>query len=344
MDFLKNKKVLYIGQSFFGYELEIKSMLESMGAIVDYYNERPSNTFWTKVFIRINAKQLINSKIKAYYDEILSKIQNIQYDYVFIVKIETIDKQILERLKANQKNAKFFLYMWDSIKNYKGKEKLLSYFDKSFSFDSDDVKTYNELIFLPLFYIPIYEKIKTQKIIYDICFIGSGHSDRYKLISEIKKRSTELGLSFYSFFFLQSKNIFLFRKLFDKRMQNAKIDDFSFISLSQEETLDIISQSKVVVDIEHPGQVGLTMRTLEMLGCQKKLITTNKSVKNYDFYNENNILVVDRNNIKFNKTFFELPYQKLSKDIYEKYSLKSWIKTIFSEDQLNTRGTDDTNF
>ncbi len=90
--------------------------------------------------------------------------------------------------------------MWDSIKNYKGKEKLLSYFDKSFSFDSDDVKIYKELIFLPLFYIPIYEKIKTQKIIYDICFIGSGHSDRYKLISEIKKKSIELGLSFiYSF-------------------------------------------------------------------------------------------------------------------------------------------------
>ncbi len=86
-------------------------------------------------------------------------------------------------------------------------------------------------------------------------------------------------------------------------MRDAKIDDFSFTSLSQEETLDIISQSKVVVDIEHPGQVGLTMRTLEMLGCQKKLITTNKSVREYDFYNEDNILVVERNNIKLNKSF-----------------------------------------
>jgi len=331
MNLLKNKKVLYIGQRFFGYEYEIKIMLESMGAIVDYYDERPSNTFWTKVFIRLNTKRLIDSKIQAYYNEILKKIENIQYDYVFIVKIETIDKQILEKLKASQKNAKFLLYMWDSIKNYKGKEKLLSYFDKSFSFDNEDAKTYKELIFLPLFYIPMYENIKTKKIIYDICFIGSGHSDRYSVVHKIMGQASKFGLTAYTFFFLQSKKLYTVRKLFDKRMKNANIDEFSFHPLKQKEIVDIISQSNVVVDIEHPSQNGLTMRTIEMLGAHKKLITTNKNIMNYDFYNTNNIYVIERNNLEIRKDFFDIPYQPLDKNIYDKYSLYEWIKTIFAE-------------
>jgi len=244
---------------------------------------------------------------------------------------QKLKKFILEKLKESQKDAKFVLYLWDSIKNYKGKHELLPYFDKAFSFDSSDVKKYKGLIFLPLFYIPAYEKTTKSEIKYDLCFIGSGHSDRYKIISNIKRKSSELGLSVFCFLFLHSKIVFLFRKYFDKRMNNANIKEFSFFSLTQQEAIDIISQSNVVLDIEHPGQVGLTMRTIEMVGCEKKLITTNQSIKDYDFYNENNIYIMDRVDPEINKTFFLVPYQKLNNYIYNKYSLNNWLETIFSE-------------
>ena len=35
-----------------------------------------------------------------------------------------------------------------------------------------------------------------------------------------------------------------------------------------------------------------------MIGLKKKLITTNKDIVNYDFYNSNNIMVVDRANFQ----------------------------------------------
>ena len=45
---------------------------------------------------------------------------------------------------------------------------------------------------------------------------------------------------------------------------------------------DIVSlykESEVILDINHPGQNGLTMRTFEALGAGKKLITTNTEIK-----------------------------------------------------------------
>ena len=331
MEPLKGKKILYIGVSTFNYEKEIKAGLERLGASVDYFDERPANDFWTKVFLRLKLKKLIQSKIDTYYSEIFKKTKNIQYDYVFIIKLETIDNNILEQLKSKQKNAIFILYLWDSIKNYKGKEKLLPYFDRAFSFDSSDTREFNSLKFLPLFYIPSYAKTNDVESInyYDLCFIGTGHSDRYKVVKEIKKEAAKINLTTYSFFYLQSKLIFWFRKFFDRGMRVAQFSDFSFTSLNQQQVFNKIKQSKIIIDIEHQGQVGLTMRTIEMIGSKKKLLTTNQSIKDYDFYNENNICVVDRGKPTLDINFFQTPYLELDNDIYEKYSLSSWLKNIF---------------
>ncbi|MDX8380847.1 MAG: hypothetical protein R8M14_01895 [Ghiorsea sp.] len=335
MSNLKNKKILFIRPCFFGYEKEIENMMVSMGASVDCYNERPSNSFWMKVLIRLKLQSLIKTLIKRHYDSILNDIQSVNYDYVFIIKLETINKGILKKLKASQKEAEFILYLWDSIRNYKGKERLLPFFDKSYSFDKVDVNRHAKLELLPLFYIPLYEQASADHFEYDVCFAGSGHSDRYKQIKEVKECIKALGLNMYSYIYLPSKWIFYVRKLFDSRMRKASIVDFSFSSLSQNQIMDIVTKSKAVLDIEHPGQTGLTMRTIEMLGLKKKMITTNASVKEYDFYNANNICVINRNNVELNKKFINSPYVELDTNIYEKYSLKNWLATIFDEKTFN---------
>lgn len=336
---LKGKKILYIGVSTFSYEKEIKAGLERLGAFVDYYDERPANDFWTKVFLRLKLKKLIQSKVNSHYSNILKKSESINYDYVFIIKLETIDVGILEQLKNNQKEAAFILYLWDSIQNYKGKEELLPYFDKAFSFDNSDTKKYKALDFLPLFYIPSYVANPVKNTLrYDLCFIGTGHSDRFQLVKKIEKVSAVNKLSIYSFFYLQNQLIFWFRKLFDKKLRFAHLSDFSFSSLSQKQVFDKIMESKVIIDIEHQGQVGLTMRTIEMIGSQKKLLTTNRHIKNYDFYNENNICIVDREKPNLHIDFFQTPYLELDKNIYEKYSLDSWLKNIFLQQYNLNKG------
>ena len=91
---------------------------------------------------------------------------------------------------------------------------------------------------------------------------------------------------------------------------------------------EIYDQAKCVIDIESAKQCGLTMRTIEMIGLRKKLITTNKDIVNYDFYHEDNILVVDRNNFVLDEAFIDRPYYHLDEQIYEKYSLSHGIMEV----------------
>jgi hypothetical protein len=77
---LNNKNVLFISPKFFGYELEIKKELESQGARVDYYDERPKNSAFMKALIRLNLKKIIAKQIDRYYQNILIKAEEKKYD------------------------------------------------------------------------------------------------------------------------------------------------------------------------------------------------------------------------------------------------------------------------
>ena len=70
------------------------------------------------------------------------------------------------------------------------------------------------------------------------------------------------------------------------------------------------------------------MRTIEILGLKRKFITTNKDIVNYDFYNPNNIMVIDREQPQIDFNFFDLPYEELDDNLYNKYSLKNWILEV----------------
>jgi hypothetical protein len=86
----------------------------------------------------------------------------------------------------------------------------------------------------------------------------------------------------------------------------------------------------VVVDIQHPRNNGLTMRVFEVLGKRKKIITTNITIKEYDFFNDKNICVVDRNNPIIDLDFFNTDNTIMPDHLYYKYSFYGWLEDIFS--------------
>ena len=330
MSNLEGKKVLLIAAKLFNYEKEIHAELESQGATVSRYDQRPANDFLTKVFIRLNMRLFIQKKIDNYYKKIINETSKVEYDYIFLVSPEAIDVTTLQKIKNVQKNAKVFIYMWDSIKNKKQALSLLSLSDKFFTFDSTDIAINNKIKFLPLFYIRDYAKITVQKKpLYDIAFIGTIHSDRYKIVKKIEKIAIENNLSIYFYFYSPSRLLFWIKKLTDKNFWIINEKDISYRPLSKDDILEVIQNTKSVIDIEHPSQNGLTMRTIEMLGAKRKLITTNKNIKDYDFYNSSNILIIDRDEVIINKDFFDVDFQNLNSEVAQKYSLNQWIKKIF---------------
>ncbi len=76
------------------------------------------------------------------------------YDYVIVLKGESLDKKNLLKFKNKFKNAQFIYYAWDSIKNYPHIQEYLNLFDRVFTFDDNDAREYDFMdhchYFIPL--------------------------------------------------------------------------------------------------------------------------------------------------------------------------------------------------
>ena len=92
---------------------------------------------------------------------------------------------------------------------------------------------------------------------------------------------------------------------------------------------DLIKKSKIIIEVQRKEQIGLSFRVFEALGHHKKLVTTNADVVNYDFYNPQNILVVDEDNIQIPDDFVTSEYIPIDDNILDQYRLKHWVKRVF---------------
>lgn len=326
---IKDKRILFLAPSFFGYENKIKDKMEQMGAVVDFYDERSVTKAFDRALLKI-IPSIFNKRTARYYNEILEVCKNNEYDYIFVIKCDMLTEEILEKFHGVFSNSIFCLYLYDSVKNIKGVHRKFKYFDRILSFDRQDTFKYTEMKFRPLFYIDDFKKERRtdNKYKYDISFCGTIHSDRFVIIKEVIDICKKMKLNFYNFCYLQSKFIYYFYKITKPEFRDAKKRDFSFGKASSQEISHVVDESRVVLDIQHPKQTGLTMRTIEMVGMNKKLVTTNAEIKEYDFYNPNNILVIDRNIINISDEFLLTKYVPLDANTYEKYSITVWIEDI----------------
>jgi hypothetical protein len=325
---LKEKNILFISPKFFNYEKEIEKKIEDFGANVHYVDDRFDNGFIVKALLRLGiGKIFLKNKIIRYFLKELERSKFDKIDYVFALTPEAFSENVIEIYRKLLPDTVFILYMWDSFKNKTNTPHLLEYFDFKYSFDLVDSQNY-DLNYLPLFYIDSYSSfIKKDNFLYDISFIGTAHSDRIAIAKKVVK---QLGTNKYFFYFyFQSKILYYYNKIVNKHFKDVIKTDICFNSIDKILLNQVLENSKVVLDIQHFDQEGLTMRTFEMIGAKKKLITTNKNVALHDFYNSNNICILDRKKLEINSDFLVSDYIDLPKEIYEKYSLHSWIKTIF---------------
>lgn len=329
MDF-RNKRILFFSVRTFGLEQKITDKLLELGASVHFFDERPSNSIWTKGLIRIR-KDLLKKRIEKYYNKILIEIEDEKFDFLFVNRGEVIPKVFLKRFIEQNPKTKRIFYTWDSIKNNPNPKKIIHLFHEIFTFDPKDSLNYG-LKLRPLFFVDSFQDVYNQKTskMYDIIFLGTAHSDRYILTNKIMSMCEEMNLKTYSFFYSQGRIVYFFKKYFDKSFKEFEYKKLSFKSLSFEQITNLYKQTNVILDINHPNQTGLTMRTFEAIGSGLKLITTNPEVRKYSFFKESNILVVDRESVNLDFDFFKTPYEDLGIEMYQSLSLEGWLREIFS--------------
>ena len=325
---LENKKVLMFGPNFFGYCDTIANALESMGCQVDLYDERPNNSAFCKIMLRYNVK-LYHPTVKKYYMSIIKENCNKDYDYVFVIKSEAINEDIFNELKKAYPKAKFVLYLWDSVENIPDGENKMKLYDRVLTFDPVDAEKY-QIPFLPIPYGKEYTKYENNTDYkYDIAFIGTAHSVRPRVVKQIKEQCEKMGRTCFTYFYSPHLLVYLFNRLTNKDYKYISFKEIHFDSLSTEEVCQIYNDSRCVLDIEHPKQHGTTTRPVEMLPMKKKIITTNLYVKNFDFYDEKNFLIIDRDKPMIDERFFESEYLPVGEDVLYKYSPKKFVEILF---------------
>jgi hypothetical protein len=333
MDFFDNKSILILSVKFFNYENLIKDELSLMGAKVDLFDERPSNSFYSKAIIRLK-RDLYQRNIDKHYQKIIELIKNRKYDYFLLIKGEVVPVFFIEFLKFNNPSIIFIYYTYDSFRNNPNGLSILPFFNRKFTFDREDSKKYN-LSFRPLFFASEYASVNEQtnnSFDYELSFIGTAHSDRYSISQQLSHWCKQVGFNMFNFYYSPSKILFNLKKLTDKNFVRFDRDKISFDSLGHKEIIEIYKKSKAILDINHPGQNGLTMRTFETLGAGRKLVTTNEDIKLYPFFNANNIFVIDRQDPKLDVNFFRNEFQKIDSDVYFSMSLKGWIIELFEKE------------
>jgi len=329
---IANSNILVLSVKFFDYEKLIADQLIAMGASVDLFDERPSNTFLSKAIIRLK-KNVYTSVINRHFKGIMRKIVDKRYNYFLLIKGESTPLFFLKFLKENNPGIVFIYYNYDSFKNNPNGLENLMMFDRKFSFDKNDSDKY-QLGFRPLFFSSHYAKLNDQSTHnssakYDIAFIGTAHSDRYQISQTIAKWCIENSLRMFNFYFSPSKILFAFKKLTDRHFSGFDRSKISFRSLSHMEIMDIYRNSNAILDINHPNQNGLTMRTFETLGSGRKLVTTNTNIKSYPFYNDTNVYIIDRSNPNIDLEFFNREFEPIDSNLLFAMSLEGWLKELF---------------
>lgn len=250
-------------------------------------------------------------------DKELKKIKN--YDYLLSIGGECFSKDTIDKIKENSRNLKCIKYIFDKT----GKEYIVEAkkrYDKIYTFEKEDAKEFN-LKFRPSFFI---DDAKSSQKKLDCYYLGALREEkRYAFIVNFKKYCLKNGLS-YKF------NLFIKKKYLNDSYKDKEI--LTFEKISYRDNLENVKKSKVVIELNYYTQKGLTLRTFECLANETKLITESKDIINYDFYNSDNIFIIDsvEDIDKIPKSFFEYPYNKVDNKIVKRYSFEGFIKEILN--------------
>lgn len=276
--------------------------------------DKITNTL-SKLFLRKNLKKI---RRQQYIIDTLDQLG--KQDQILVINPEVIDLKFHYEIKKRTHTYKAYLY--DSNSRQPITHLLDGIFDEIYSFDKEDIATFgfkeaNNYIYLD-------ELNNNHNTTYDAVYLGSC-DDRVPKLAKLAKQLKALNLNYNCLVIGNEKRTAKYSNTFNDVL------NFSTEIKTKSQLLDFYKSSKVVIDLVRDNQTGLSFRFFEAMATQRKIITDNSNVKNYPFYNLNNILVLD-DACTLNAEFFNTPYETVPEAIYNQYTLNGWIKNVLNLD------------
>ena len=265
-----------------------------------YFFNKISKKYNIEELYFLNTDKPLFKLLKKVKISILGKWKNEINKYDKFITFESLyNEKVAKKIKRTKKENKVIVYFWNYIDDnnkYILNDKNI---DEFWTFDKNDAQKYN-MKYNPQFYTKNV-KIQDEQNKYDVLFLGRPKT-RKKDIVDLEKKLKEEGIQ-----------------------TNFKIIENEKDYVSYDEYLKMIAESKCILDYNQEGQVGLSLRPMEALFLERKLITNNTDIKNYDFYNHDNIFILGEDNINEIKEFINKPYKKIDQDIIDYYDFDQWL-------------------
>lgn len=90
----------------------------------------------------------------------------------------------------------------------------------------------------------------------------------------------------------------------------------------------LVQESNAVIEILQDGQEGISLRVFESLFFEKKLVTNNKCIVNYDFYDARNVFILGMDDETRFRDFILSPYVKMDEEIINQYKVDNWLRKM----------------
>lgn len=314
-------KITILAFDLWGFNKYISERLEDLGYEVSFIDTSKIKYIYKNKWDRLSnffSKNLLKKNRKKNYiinktNELVNSLE--KQDYCLIINPSFFKPELLNILRS--KTNKFIAYNYDSIDRMPLPDNYDTLFDKFFSFDLKDTEENNFLEHLTNF-IYLQPNIHPNPE-YKASIIISQSKSREAILNKIANYFDHINIKNYQFIVYKpatknlNKNIKIIR-------HHIPLDQVNKLMLN----------SEILIDLLRPNQTGLSFRIFEAMAMNKKIITNNKMIKKYDFYNPNNIFVIDENFTEISEGFLKKPYEKIPDFIYNKYTLNNWINTVFN--------------
>lgn len=218
-----------------------------------------------------------------------------------IIHVSSLTYHVTNMIKEKYPDKRIIMWYWNTV-NRDTNPELYRDIAEVWSFDKNDCEKY-DMKYNTQYYQPQYDINKLQ-IEYDTDVFFIGHDNgRKSSILEFERKAEKLGVNC------------------DIRISDTR--NGWYIPYSEVEKR--ILNCKAILEFNQRGQVGTTLRALEALFYNKKLITDNYHIKDEPYYNSNNIFIIGYDKMDNLVDFINSKYDDSVIKIRSNYSLETWF-------------------
>ncbi len=253
--------------------------------------------------------------------EYLTQLRSIEPDDT-VLYFSMENRKTLQIIRKFVRARKQSVWLWDPIRSYRKsplsrlvyKQWLKRSGLKSCTFDPVDAKAFDlELIEQVFRSDPVDDGATTVKDI-DLCFVGTDKGRMPELVrwKELFERE---GLRTH-FHIVADK-----RKTYSPQDQALVTDTW----ITYASNLALARRSKCLLELLQHTQSGPTMRSVEALFFQCKLITNNASIVDCEFYHPSRIFVIGRDREDDLQAFLKSPVEAPCEALLRKHEIRTWL-------------------